>query len=111
MFAVSQNVMPRIALAYDVPMAQVAMAWVLNNPVVSAPTGRDQAAPLLPTPSPRSTPAHRRRDRLPEAPYAPRLPTFFNPLSWSRARPLDVSGGFTRRISASFDADDPQDLG
>ena len=46
----------QVAEARGIPMAQVALAWVLRNPVVAAPiVGADQAAPPAPTRSRRST--------------------------------------------------------
>ena len=46
----------QIAEARGVPMAQVALAWVLHNPVVTAPiVGADQGRTTSRTPSPRST--------------------------------------------------------
>ena len=67
-----------IASARNVPMAQIAVAWVLKNPVVSAPIVgatkphhlADAAAALDIELTPQET------DAL-EAPYVTRRPTFF----------------------------------
>ena len=56
----------RVAEARGVPMAQVALAWVLHNPVVTAPiVGADQAAPPARRGRRARRAAHRRRDRAP----------------------------------------------
>jgi 1-deoxyxylulose-5-phosphate synthase len=68
----------RIALARGVSMAQVAMAWVLKNPVVSAPivgaTNPHHLADAVAALDIKLTAEE--IDSL-EEPYAPRLPTFF----------------------------------
>ena len=68
----------RIALARGVSMAQVAMAWVLKNPVVSAPivgaTKPHHLADAVAAPDIKLTAEE--IDSL-EAPYVPRQPTFF----------------------------------
>jgi aryl-alcohol dehydrogenase-like predicted oxidoreductase len=47
--------MQAVADERGVPMAQVALAWVLKNPVVSAPIVGPPGPATSPTPSPRST--------------------------------------------------------
>ena len=68
----------RVSEARGATIGSVALAWVLKNPVVSAPiVGGNKA--LSPTGSDHSTrPApHRRGDRIAEQPYKPHGPSWF----------------------------------
>ena len=61
-----------VAAERGVPRAQVALAWVLQNPVVTAPiVGRHQAAPPRRRGGRARPGAHRRGDRRLEEPYVP----------------------------------------
>ena len=68
----------RIALARGVSMAQVAMAWVLNNPVVSAPiVGATKPHHLADAVAALDIKLTGEEIDSLEEPYVPRLPTFF----------------------------------
>jgi aryl-alcohol dehydrogenase-like predicted oxidoreductase len=68
----------RIALARDVSMAQVAMAWVLKNPVVSAPiVGPTKPHHLADAVAALDIELTAEEIASLEEPYVPRLPTFF----------------------------------
>ena len=68
----------RIALARGVSMAQVAMAWVLNNPVVSAPiVGATKPHHLADAVAALDIKLTAEEIDSLEEPYLPRLPTFF----------------------------------
>src|ERR1700733_2361456 len=68
----------RIALARGVPMAQVAMAWVLKNPVVSAPiVGATKPHHLADAVAALDIKLTAEEIDSLERPYVTRLPTFF----------------------------------
>ena len=68
----------QVAEARGVPMAQVALAWVLRNPVGRRPhRRRHQAAPPGRRGRSARRPAHRRRGQPLEEHYGPHLPTAF----------------------------------
>ncbi|MFF2847202.1 aldo/keto reductase [Streptomyces sp. NPDC058001] len=68
----------RIADARGVSMAQVAMAWVLNNPVVSAPiVGATKPHHLADAVAALDIKLTAEEIDSLEAPYVPRLPTYF----------------------------------
>ena len=68
----------RIALAHGVPMAQVALAWVLKNPVVSAPiVGPTKPLHLADAVAALDIELTAEEIASLEEPYVPRLPTFF----------------------------------
>ncbi|MFD5191103.1 aldo/keto reductase [Streptomyces sp. NPDC058357] len=68
----------RIALARDVPMAQVAMAWVLKNPVVSAPiVGATKPHHLADAVAALDVELTAEEIDSLEEPYVTRRPTFF----------------------------------
>ena len=68
----------RIALARGVSMAQVALAWVLKNPVVSAPiVGATKPHHLADATAALDIKLTAEEIDSLEEPYVPRLPTFF----------------------------------
>ncbi|GAA4630924.1 aldo/keto reductase [Actinoallomurus vinaceus] len=68
----------RIAEARGVPMAQVAMAWVLKNPVVSAPiVGATKPHHLADAVAALDVRLTDEEIRSLEEPYVPRMPTYF----------------------------------
>ncbi|MFJ4653350.1 aldo/keto reductase [Nocardia sp. NPDC088792] len=68
----------RIAQARGVPMAQVAMAWVLRNPVVSAPiVGATKPQHLTDAVAALDIELTAEEIDSLEQPYVPRVPTFF----------------------------------
>jgi aryl-alcohol dehydrogenase-like predicted oxidoreductase len=68
----------RIAEARDVPMAQIAMAWVLKNPVVSAPiVGSTRPHHLADAVATLDIELTGEEMRSLEEPYVPRMPTYF----------------------------------
>ena len=68
----------RIAEARGVPMAQVAMAWVLKNPVVSAPiVGAAKPHHLADAAAALDIQLTDEEIRSLEEPYVPRMPTWF----------------------------------
>jgi 1-deoxyxylulose-5-phosphate synthase len=68
----------KIAAARGVPMAQVAMAWVLKNPVVSAPiVGATKPHHLADAVAALDTRLTDEEVRSLEEPYVPRMPTYF----------------------------------
>nr|WTB28478.1 aldo/keto reductase [Streptomyces sp. NBC_00830] len=68
----------RIAEVRGVPMAQVAMAWVLRNPVVSAPiVGATKPHHLADAASALDIQLTDEETRSLEEPYVPRMPTYF----------------------------------
>jgi aryl-alcohol dehydrogenase-like predicted oxidoreductase len=72
------NAVHRVAEARGVPMAQVALAWVLNNPVVAAPiVGATKPHHLADAVA--ALDIHLTEDEIGrlEQPYTPRLPTGF----------------------------------
>lgn len=67
-----------IAEARGVPMAQVAMAWVLKNPVVSAPiVGATKPHHLADATAALDIQLTDEEIRSLEEPYVPRVPTYF----------------------------------
>jgi aryl-alcohol dehydrogenase-like predicted oxidoreductase len=67
-----------IAEARGVPMAQVAMAWVLRNPVVSAPiVGATKPHHLADAAAALDVHLTEEEIRSLEEPYVPRMPTYF----------------------------------
>jgi aryl-alcohol dehydrogenase-like predicted oxidoreductase len=68
----------KIADAHGVPMAQVALAWVLKNPVVSAPiVGATKTHHLTDAVAALDLTLTADEIAALEDPYTPRLPTFF----------------------------------
>jgi aryl-alcohol dehydrogenase-like predicted oxidoreductase len=68
----------RIAQARGVSMAQIAMAWVLKNPVVDAPiVGATKAHHLSDAVAALDVELSPDEIAVLEAPYLPRLPTYF----------------------------------
>ena len=68
----------QVAEARGIPMAQVALAWVLRNPVVTAPIVGPPSRTTSPMPSrPSTSSSATTRCRILEEPYAPHLPTAF----------------------------------
>jgi aryl-alcohol dehydrogenase-like predicted oxidoreductase len=68
----------RIAETRDVPMAQIAMAWVLRNPVVSAPiVGATKPHHLADAAAALDITLTDDEIRSLEEPYIPRMPTYF----------------------------------
>jgi hypothetical protein len=63
----------KVAEQHGVPMAQVALAWVLRNPVVSAPIVGATSRTTSPTPRPRSTSASPTTRRVPSKSPIPRV--------------------------------------
>jgi hypothetical protein len=85
---------PAVAEARGVPMAQVALAWVLHNPVVAAPIVGPSKPNHLPTPSPPSTAPHPGELTTLESVYTPppttasdRASTFARRWTHDRLRP------------------------
>ena len=76
--SLSAEAVQRIADARGVSMAQIGMAWVLNNPVVSAPiVGPTKPHHLADAVAALDITLTDEEIRSLEEPYVPRLPTYF----------------------------------
>ena len=93
------------AQSRGVPMAQIALAWVLKNPVVAAPIVGAQSPTTCPTPSPHWTSGSPKRK---SGPSNSRTPPASQPASEDRRRRLHVVGSRAGRAPTPFWSDPPR---